>query len=66
MLYEKIVAYCEREGISISSFEKKCSIGNGTVGRWKDDASRPALTTLEKIADTTGIPVSEWIKQKSK
>lgn len=66
MLYKKIVSYCEKEGISISSFEKKCGIGNGTVGRWKDDVSKPALTTLEKIADMTGIPVSEWIKQESK
>lgn len=62
MLYEKILDYCEKEGLSISAFEKKCDIGNGTVGRWKDDVSKPSLTTLEKIAKETKISVAEWLK----
>lgn len=62
MLYEKILDYCEKEGLSISAFEKKCDIGNGTVGRWKDDASKPSLTTLEKIAKATKVSVTEWLK----
>ena len=62
MLYEKILAYCEKEGLSISAFEKKCSIGNGTVGRWKDNVSKPSITTLEKIAKETNIPVTEWLR----
>lgn len=62
MLYEKIVDYCEKEGLSISAFEKKCDIGNGTVGRWKDDGSKPSLTTLEKIAKATEVSVTEWLK----
>lgn len=62
MLYEKIVDYCGKEGLSISAFEKKCDIGNGTVGRWKDDVSKPSLTTLEKIAKATEVSVTEWLK----
>ncbi len=62
MLYEKILGYCEKEGLSISAFEKKCNIGNGTVGRWKDDVSKPSITTLEKIADATKVSVTEWLK----
>ena len=46
MFYEKVVRYCEKEQISIMEFEKKCNIGNGTVGRWKDDGSKPSLHTL--------------------
>lgn len=46
------------------AFEKKCNIGNGTVGKWKDDNSLPALTTIQKIADATGIPIEKWIKKE--
>ena len=61
MIYEKIKAYCSEHDISISEFEKKCDIGNGTVGRWKDNASKPTLHSLEKIEKATEIPVSKWI-----
>lgn len=61
MIFEKVKAYCERNDLSISSFEKKCSIGNGTVSRWENDDSRPSLVTLEKIEKGTGIPISEWL-----
>ena len=61
MIFEKVKAYCERNDLSISSFEKKCGIGNGTVSRWENDDSRPSLMTLEKIEKGTGIPISEWL-----
>lgn len=61
MIFEKVKAYCERNDLSISSFGKKCSIGNGTVSRWENDDSRPSLMTLEKIEKGTGIPISEWL-----
>ncbi len=62
MFYEKVIEYCEKKKISISAFEKKCGIGNGTVGKWKDDASKPSLATIEKIAKNTNVPISEWLK----
>ena len=62
MIYEKIVVYCNENNISICDFEKKCGIGNGVVGRWKDDKSSPTVTTLTKIAKATKIPISEWLK----
>lgn len=61
MFYQKVVEYCSQNKISIYDFEKKCGIGNGTVGRWKDDNSKPAITTLEKIADATKIPIEKWL-----
>lgn len=63
MIFLKVKKYCEENNISISNFEKKCGIGNGTVSRWEDDASRPSLSTLEKIEKATNIPISKWIEQ---
>lgn len=63
MIFQKVKDYCRENNLSISSFEKLCGIGNGTVARWENDESKPALSTLEKIEKTTGIPVSMWIKK---
>ncbi len=41
-------------------FEKKCGIGNGTVGRWKNDNSKPTVQTLLKIVKATGVPIERW------
>lgn len=60
MFYEKVVCYCNKEQISVMEFEKRCNIGNGTVGRWKDDSSKPSLQTLMKIESATGIPLERW------
>lgn len=65
MIFEKVQNYCSHNNISISAFEKKCGIGNGTVGRWADGASKPSLTTLEKIEKATKIPALEWMKVDS-
>ena len=48
--------------MSVSAFEKKCGIANGTVGKWKDGGN-PSLDTLQKIVLTTGIPIDEWMKE---
>lgn len=61
MFYEKVVSYCEEKQISIMEFERKCNIGNGTVGRWKKDNSKPTIQTLSKIAIATGIPLERWV-----
>mgnify|MGYP004460305847 FL=1 len=60
MIYEKIIKYCEENGISICAFEKKCDIGNGTIGRWKN-GSKPTIDTLKKIEKATGISISELV-----
>lgn len=60
MFYEKVARYCDKKQISIMEFEKKCNIGNGTVGRWKDDNSKPSLQTLMKIESATGISLEKW------
>ena len=60
MFYERVAKYCKDKGISIREFEKKCGIGNGTVGRWKNDNSKPTVQTLIKIAKATGVPIERW------
>lgn len=63
MIFQKVKDYCKENNLSISSFEKLCNIGNGTVARWENDESKPTLSTLEKIERATGIPMSMWIKK---
>ena len=65
MIFENVEAYCREHGLSISGFEKLCGIGNGVVSAWKGESS-PTLTSVMKIADATGIPASEWLKDKEK
>lgn len=60
MIYKKIMEYCEKNSLSIAAFEKKCNIGNGTIGRW-EKGSKPSLDTLEKISKVTGITVAELV-----
>lgn len=62
MIYNKIIKYCNENILSVSAFEKKCGIANGTVGKWKDGGN-PSLETLHKIVLTTGIPIDEWMKE---
>lgn len=62
MVYDNIVKYCEREGISIRVFEQRCGIGNGTVAAWQSKWS-PSLNSLVKISKATGVPLEEWVKE---
>lgn len=62
MIYNKIIKYCNENSLSVSAFEKKCGIANGTVCKWKDGGN-PSLETLHKIVLATGIPIDEWMKE---
>lgn len=61
MIYEKVVDYCKKERITVCEFEKRCQIGNGTVGKWREGATVPSFRTLFKMEEKTGVSVSEWI-----
>lgn len=62
MIYNKIIKYCNENSLSVSAFEKKCGLANGTVGKWKDGGN-PSLETLHKIVLATGIQIDEWMKE---
>ena len=62
VIYQNVLAYCEKKNMTVHAFEKMCGIGNGTVGRWKDNNSSPALATVQKIAEATKIPIKKWVE----
>ena len=62
MLYERIVEYCERNGMTISAFEKHCELANGTVAKWKANPSSAKVETVMRIVARTGIPIQKWIE----
>ena len=62
MIYNKIMDYCNQNRLSVSAFEKKCGLANGTVRKWKDGGN-PSLETLQKIVSATCIPIEEWTKE---
>lgn len=57
-----MVSYCRENNISVTDFEKKCNLGNGTIGKWKDGKNNPKVATLIKISDETKIPLMELIR----
>lgn len=61
MIYEKVVDYCKKQKITVCEFEKRCQIGNGTVGKWREGVIVPSFRTLFKMEEKTGVSVSEWI-----
>ena len=62
MIYNRIINYCNQNSLSVSAFEKKCGLANGTVGKWRYGGN-PSLETLQKIVSATGIPIEEWMKE---
>lgn len=66
MFYEKVVSYCEEKQISIMEFERKCNIGNGTVGRWKKDNSiKKAVCSLTEIIYQIELAEKNAVSQAS-
>lgn len=61
MIYQKIIEYCNENNISVSAFEKKCGLTNGTVGGWKNGGN-PSVPTLKKIENATKIPIEKWVE----
>jgi transcriptional regulator with XRE-family HTH domain len=59
LFYKKVEAYCKKNNIAISAFEKKCGLGNGTIGGWVE--SNPRIDSLEKVAAEMGITLVELL-----
>lgn len=59
MFYKKVEAYCKKNNIAISVFEKRCGLGNGTISGWVD--SNPRIDSLEKVATEMGITLAELL-----
>lgn len=59
MLYSKVMEYCQKNSISLSAFERKCGLGNGTIKGWI--SSSPRVDTIKKVATEMGVTVDELL-----
>lgn len=59
MLYEKVMKYCRKNKISLSAFEKKCGLGNGTIKGWT--TSNPRVDSLKKVAGEMGVSIEKLL-----
>lgn len=62
MVYDNICRFAEKRNISITDLEKKASIGNGTIGKWKNGVS-PSLDKLKAVADVLNVKVATLLKE---
>ena len=62
MVYNNVIEYCNKNNMSISAFEKKCSLPNGLVSKWNEKGYQPSISTLQKISSATKIPIEKWLK----
>jgi len=60
LYYKKVEAYCKKNNIAISVFEKRCGLGNGTIGGWID--SNPRIDSLQKVATEMGISLADLLQ----
>ena len=61
MFYDKVIAYCNKNHVSLASFEKKCGLGNGTIKGWIN--SSPRVDSLQKVAIEMGVSISELLEE---
>lgn len=62
MVYQNVISYCAENNISISAFEKMCSLPNGLVAKWKEKGYEPSIPTLQKISSATKVPIEKWVE----
>lgn len=61
VILQMIRDYCEKNGLSIAAFERKCGLGNGVVAEW-GNGSKPNTTSLLKIHEATGMSLLKMMK----
>lgn len=54
---------CRENGTSIFQVEKACGIGNGVIGKWKQETQNPSVETLKKLAEHFGVTLDELVKE---
>ena len=61
MLYDKIEAMCQKNGVSVSALEKAAGLGNATIKGWVE--SSPKVDNLKKVADYFGCKIDDLMKE---
>lgn len=49
---QRIREMCKKKGITLAELERRCSIGNGIIARWK--TSKPSYERLARVAQELG------------
>lgn len=62
MLFEKISALCQKNGLTISGLEKEVGLGNATIRGWK--SSSPSVGKLRLVADYFHVSMDELLSQQ--
>lgn len=57
MILSRIMALCEKKGISISKLEEVCRLGKGSIARWCECESDWRVENLKKVADYFGVEI---------
>ena len=61
VILQMIREYCDKNGLSIAAFERKCGLGNGVVAEW-GKGSKPNTASLLKISEATGMSLLKMVK----
>lgn len=51
-MVQRIREMCKEKGITLAELERRCSIGNGIIARWK--TSKPSYERLSRVAQELG------------
>ncbi len=62
MIYDNVKRLCRENGTSIFQVERACGIGNGVIGKWKQETQNPSVETLKKLAEHFGVTLDELVK----
>lgn len=62
MIYDNVKRLCRENGTSIFQAERACGIGNGVIGKWKQETQNPSVETLKKLAEHFGVTLDELVK----
>lgn len=62
MLLKNIKALCKEHGETLTSLEKVCGFGKGTISRWAK--SSPSIESVKKVADTFGVSLDCLISEE--
>lgn len=63
MIYDNVKRLCLENGTSIFQVERACGIGNGVIGKWKQETQNPSVETLKKLAEHFGVTLDELVKE---
>lgn len=64
MIYDNVKRVCEKQGISISTLEKKLEFSNGSICKWNDN--EPGIRKVQKVADYLGVPIEKLLEQEAR